>query len=172
MSEERNSPGAAPAQSGAERREHFRVNTEIRVSVLVQEEGGRRPWAHAEDNSVSPLIGPHEEELSEAFQRMRGQRRRQTNLSAGGLRVGYRLGEEVAKPPEADHGQAVSVLLELGFAEEPEYTLVHVPAWVVWVDQTMKWKYMGCQFARIPTGVERILSQFVMEVERRRLRPT
>ena len=172
MSEERNSPGTAPAPSGAERREYFRVNTELRLSLQPQEVGGRRPWAYADDESISPLIGPRDEELRDAYQRLRGQRQRQTNLSAGGLRAGYRVGEAGDQVPEAVHGEALSVLIELSFPGEPEYTLVHVPAWVVWVDQTMKWKYMGCQFARIPTGIERIVSQFVMEVERRRLRPT
>ena len=172
MSEDRKNPEGAPAPAGAERREHFRVNAEIRLSVLPQDEGGRRPWAYAEDESISPLIGPRDEELREAYQRLRGQRRRQTNLSAGGLRAGYRVGDETERVPQVAHGDPVSVLLELSFADEPDYTLVHAPAWVVWVDQTMKWQYMGCQFARIPTGIERVLSQFVMEVERRRLRPT
>ncbi|MFB6261522.1 MAG: PilZ domain-containing protein [Thiohalorhabdaceae bacterium] len=172
MSEDGNTPGGDPVPSGAERREHFRVNTEIRVSILPEDEGGRRPWAYAGDASISPLIGPHEEELAEAHQRLRGQHRRQTNLSAGGLRAGFPLGDSTQAAPHVDNGDPVSVLLELSFPDGDGFTLVHTPAWVVWVDQTLKWQYVGCQFSRIPAGIERILSQFVMEVERRRMRPT
>lgn len=172
MDEDGNSSGTSPSPTGAERREHFRVSADIRLSIRPQDEGGRRPWAYAENGSISTLIGPREEELTDAHRRLRGQHRRQINLSAGGLRAGFRVGDPSEAAPDVKHGDAVSALLELSFPEGPGFTLVHTPAWVVWVDQTMKWEYLGCQFSRIPTGIERILSQFVMEVERRRLRPT
>lgn len=171
MSEDGNIPEKEPIKSGAERREHFRVNAEIRLSFQLQSEGGRRPWAYAQDESISPLIGPGDEELAEAQKRLQGQPRRHTNISAGGVRVGFRTGDDTETALQVSPGDPLSVLLELSFPDESGFTLVHMPAWVVWVDETLKWQYVGCQFARIPTRIERIVSQFVMEVERRRLRP-
>ncbi|MEF8793960.1 PilZ domain-containing protein [Thiohalorhabdus sp.] len=172
MSEDGNNPGAVPTPSGVERREHFRINTEIRLSILAQDAGTRRPWAFAENENISSLIGPRDDELAGAYQRLRGQRRRQTNLSAGGMRAGFPGGDSTRTAPNVTRGDQVSVLLELSLPEEKGFTLVHTPARVVWVDQTLKWQYVGCQFGSIPTGIERLFSQFVMEVERRRLRPT
>ena len=92
-------------------------------------------------------------------------------MSAGGVRIGYRLGTEEGL--KLERGQEVGLTFGLSFGEgESGLTIVFVPAWVVWMEQTAKWQYMGFQFARMPTAVERVLSQYVMEVERRRLRPT
>jgi len=166
MSEEKHHhPG-----TGAEKRQHFRVNTELRIRVQAVGEGKVRPWAYASGGGVSPLVGPPEEERDTALEQVQLEPFRPVNLSAGGVRVGYRLEGEDERIPHVTGGDAVSALIELGFAGEPEFTLVHIPATAVWVDATMKWTYMAFQFGRIPSPVERSLSQFVMEVERRRLR--
>ena len=166
--------GGEAEKSGREKREHFRVNAEIRVSVVPLEEGQSKPWAYSENGGISPIIAPSEEDLAYAKERICCQSARKVNLSAGGLRTGYAVEDPSDPPPEVEAGAAVSVVLELRVAsgEDDEVTLVHLPAHVVWVESTMKWTHMAVQFGRMPTGVERVLTHFVREMERRRLRPS
>ncbi|MFA9461454.1 PilZ domain-containing protein [Thiohalorhabdus methylotrophus] len=167
-----NSSGKDAAPKGAEQREHFRVNADLRISVAPLGEDNRKPWAHAEEGGISPLIGPSEPELKDARERIQVQPHRKVNLSAGGFRTGFGGDAAWDKAPEVAKGDRVSVALELQVPEETGVSYVHLPATVIWVEHTSKWVYMACQFARMPTGVERVLTQFVMEVERRRLRPS
>jgi len=160
------------APKGQEQREHFRVNAEIRISAVALGEASAKPWAYCEEGGISPLIGPGEEALAKAQERLKTQPLRKVNLSAGGFRTGY--GGETAwdRAPEVGKGDPLSVVLELQLPGELEAILVHLVARVVWVEQTAKWTYMAAKFDRVPTGVERVLTQFIMEVERRRLRPS
>lgn len=161
--------GGAP--EGEERRAHFRVNTNIRVYVTPHADAKARAWAYSESRRLAPVVQPGKDVLKKAAAELKEASTRQVNLSAGGIRIGYRLGTEQGL--KLDRGQEVGLTLGLSFGDgESGVTIVFVPAWVVWMEQTAKWQYMGFQFARMPTAVERVLSQYVMEVERRRLRPT
>lgn len=163
----RQEEGGAP--DGEERRAHFRVNTSIRVHVAPHVQARAGAWAYSETRRLAPVVQPAKETFKKAAAELKDASTRQVNLSAGGVRLGYRLGTE--QGIKLERGQEVGLTLGLSFGDG-EVTLVFVPAWVVWMEQTAKWQYMGFQFARLPTAVERVLSQYVMEVERRRLRPT
>lgn len=172
MSEDPTTPqdeGGAP--DGQERRAHFRVNTSIRVHVTPHADAQARAWAYSETRRLAPVVQPDKAALKKAAAELKEVSTRQVNMSAGGVRVGYRLGTEQGL--KLERGQEVGLTLGLSFGDgEGGLTVVFLPAWVVWMEQTAKWQYMGFEFARMPTAVERVLSQFVMEVERRRLRPT
>jgi c-di-GMP-binding flagellar brake protein YcgR len=170
MSEDPSPQEANAAPEGAERREHFRVNTTLRVSVDPLGGARSQAWAYSESRRLSPVVQPDKASLKQAAAALKGASRRQVNLSAGGMRIGYRFGEEGGL--KADRGMEVGLTLGMTFGDDEGVTIVFLPAWVVWMEQTAKWQYMGFQYARMPTAVERVLSQYVMEVERRRLRPT
>jgi hypothetical protein len=165
----RNSKGGK-SQGGAENRQYFRVNADLRLHMISASRGLKRAWVHSDRNRFSPLIGPPGEDLEQANERLREEPWRVVNLSAGGMRVGYRRTGEETHVPNVDPGQEVSIVMELDPSEEEERLLLHVRARVVRVDDTEKWRYIAVQYVQLPSAVERILSQTVLDEERRRLR--
>lgn len=155
---------------GAENRAHFRVNADLRLHIAPASRGLKRPWVHSDQNRFSPLIGPPEDDLQYANERLREEAWRVVNISAGGMRVGYRRTGEETHVPNVDAGQEVSIVMQIQSPEQEERMLVHVRARVVRVDDTQKWRYIALEYAHLPSAVERILAQTVQEEERRRLR--
>lgn len=158
-------------RSGPEQRQHFRINAELRISVAPVE-GKEQPevWAYSEEGAVSPLVAPKRFQLRKARTRIQEEQQRPVNISAGGMRAGFGPEAGDRKTPQVEAGDQVGVLLELKTEEDEKGTLVHVPGVVVWVENTPRWVYMAFKFGEMPDGIERVLSQFVTETERRRLR--
>ena len=158
-------------RSGPEQRQHFRINAELRISVASLE-GKEQPeiWAHAEEGGVSVLVAPKRFQLRKARTRIGEEQPRPVNISAGGMRAGFGPEAGDRETPQAEAGDPVGILLELKTEEDEKGTLVNIPAEVVWVENTPRWQYMAFKFGEMPAGIERVLSQFVTETERRRLR--
>jgi hypothetical protein len=167
--------GQAAQELARERREHFRVNTTIPLAIQPLEEGERvRPWLYSEaKDAVPPVVQAPADQLQEARAELEEAVPVPVNLSGGGLRMGVQTGEN-ADPAltgsEPEDRWRIRMLV--GFEGEPPYGLIQVPGRTVWADRTPDGKvvYVGLEFQRVPDPVERLLAQFVLEVERRRLR--
>lgn len=167
--------GQAAQELARERRRYFRVNSALPVDLkLLGEEDRARPWMHADHKeSVPPVVQAPPEQLQAAREALDEATPTPLNLSAGGLRLGERTDERGDPALTAtDTGDRWQVRLLLGFEGEKPYGWVQLPGRTVWADRTPDGKmvYVGIEFQRMPDPVERLLAQYVLEVERRRLR--
>ena len=169
-------PAGQTAQELArERRSHFRVNTQIPLDLqLLGEDDRARPWIYSEQkDSTPPVVQAPAEQLAAAREVLADATPQAVNLSAGGLRIGERTGERGDPALQSsDTGDRWQVRMQLGFEGEKPYGMLQVAGRTVWADRTPDGKvvYVGIEFQRVPDPVERMLAQFVLEVERRRLR--
>jgi hypothetical protein len=167
--------GQAAQELARERRSHFRVNTQVPLDIrLLGEEDRTRPWVYSETkDSVPPVVQAPAEQLEAARESMKDAVPRALNLSAGGLRLGEPISDRGDPALMAsDTGDRWQVRMQLGFEGEKPFGLIQVPGRTEWADRTPDGKmiYVGIEFQRVPDPVERLLAQFVLEVERRRLR--
>lgn len=167
--------GQAAQELARERRGHFRVNTQVPLDIrLLSEDDRARPWMHSDHKgSVPPVVQAPAEQLEAAREALDEAMPTPVNLSAGGVRIGVRTGEQGDAALQASNeGDRWQVRLKLGFEGEKPYGLLQVAGRTVWADRTPDGKvvYVGIEFQRMPDPVERLLAQFVLEVERRRLR--
>lgn len=165
-------PAQRPGENGgANRRRYYRINIPLRFRVL-RPEAGNRVWAHSEQDRLPNLYAPKGEELYQARALLAEVPEATVDLSEGGMRM--RIDPERDDLADLGYGRRtrnkrVRVLLEL---DEPEdRAILHLPAWVVRVDQpSRRLRFVALTFMEVPAGISQLLESYVLRAERRRLR--
>lgn len=168
---DRQTPEQPEENGGRNRRQFYRTNLQLRFRIL-RPEAGNRLWVYSEQDHLPNFYRPKDEELHQARASLAEVPEDTVDLSEGGMRM--RIDPERDDLANLGYGRRtrnkrVRVLLELDDSEDT--VLLHLPAWVVRVDQpSHRLRYVALAFMEVPTGISQLLASYVLRAERRRLR--